>query len=223
MLVVAAIGRELARLARDPRPEIELIETGEGPRNAARALRSRLEHGSPRAVINIGLAGALSPGLKAGETLIAREARAGSESFNAACSPLFQPASLLKHLRPGVAITLDEIVCLAQSKRRLSGRLAPGELGWVDMESAAVASVCIEKRIPFLILRAISDTFDEDLPIDFNRCRDGDGRVSNGKVIRAALARPGAFRGLMRLRQRADVCSERLAAAVRELLPLIPS
>ncbi|HKP84775.1 MAG TPA: hypothetical protein VJZ26_01685 [Blastocatellia bacterium] len=221
ILVVAALKRELAPLSRQPQRGLALIETGEGPRNASRALRSRLERGSARAVINIGLAGSLSPLLRVGDVVIAREVRGENESFDASRSPLFQIAERMEIARPGIAITVDEIVCEAKSKRRLAASLDAGEVGWVDMESAAIASVCRDLNVPFLIARAISDALDEDLPLDFNRCRNPDGRVSGRKVIQAAIRRPRSFKGLMRLRRRSEVCSEKLAAFMRELLPCI--
>jgi adenosylhomocysteine nucleosidase len=38
----------------------------------------------------------------------------------------------------------------------------------VEMEGAAVAQVCFEYNIPFVIIRTISDTANESSPIDFN-------------------------------------------------------
>jgi nucleoside phosphorylase len=221
VLVVAAIKRELAALARAPRAGLELIETGEGPRNANRALRSRLENSSPRAVINIGMAGSLSPELRIGDVVIAREARAAGESFDASQSPIFQIAEQMKDVSFGVAITVDEIVGEAQAKRRLAERLGKNDLCWVDMESAAIAALCERLKIPYLIARCISDAFDEDLPLDFNRCREADGRVSPRKVMQAALLKPRAFKRLIELKRRSDVCADRLGDFVRDLLPHI--
>lgn len=39
----------------------------------------------------------------------------------------------------------------------------------VEMEGAAVAQVCYEHQIPFLIIRTISDNADHSAPVDFNR------------------------------------------------------
>jgi hypothetical protein len=86
------------------------------------------------------------------------------------------------------------------------------------MESAAIAAVCAELQLPYLVVRAISDTFDEDLPVDFNRCRDRDGRVNPRRVMQAALFRPRAFKGLIELKRRADLCASNLAAFIRQLL-----
>jgi len=90
------------------------------------------------------------------------------------------------------------------------------------MESAAIASVCSSLNVPFLIVRSVSDMFDEDLPLDFNRCRTSDGRVSPRKVIQLLIRRPRALKGLIELQRRSEMCAEKLAAFISELLPHIP-
>jgi adenosylhomocysteine nucleosidase len=225
LLVVAALARELAALGRERPVGVALIETGEGIRNAERAVRSWLDRRTARAVLGIGFAGALSPSLRAGDLVIAREVRGGDregESF-ASSTALLSAAGLVRieGLHFGTAITVDRIVGEANAKRELAALLARGEIGCVDMESSAVARVCNERGLPFLIVRSITDLLDEDLPIDFNRCRGADGRVSAQRVMRAALARPRSFKGLLELKRSSDLCAERLAAFVRRLLPLV--
>ena len=222
VLVVAALSRELAPLARQSQAGLALIETGEGPRNASRVLRSWLEKKNTRAVINIGFAGSLSPLLQIGDIVIAREVRTYTESFDASASRLFQFAEQVQNARSAVAITVDEIVCEAKAKQRLAEKFTANGIGWVDMESAAIASVCNSLNVPFLIARSITDTFDEDLPLDFNRCRTSDGRVSPRKVIQSLIRRPRALKGLIELQRRSEMCAEKLAAFVSELLPRIP-
>ena len=221
VLVVAALARELAPLARLSHAGLALIDTGEGPRNASRVLRSWLENRSARAVINIGFAGSLSSLLQIGDIVIAREVRSKTESFDASASPLFQLAERTGKARTGIAVTVDEIVCEAKAKSRLAESFSEDEIKWVDMESAAIASVCSSMKVPFLVARSISDRFDEDLPIDFNRCRTSDGRVSARKVIGSLILRPRALKGLIELQRRSETCAERLAVFITELLPHI--
>lgn len=219
VLIVAALRRELAVIARDKNPEVALLDTGEGPHNAERALRDWLHNSRARAVINVGLAGALSTSLAAGDLVIAREIRGADGMFDATASPLFRTAAEIAGVRIGTAITRDEIVCKAVDKRRLAQSAGVSQPAWVDMESAAIATVCAESEVPYLIVRAISDAFDEDLPLDFNRCRDHRGRVSARKVVQAVIIRPRAFKGLLQLSRRADLCAANLASFVRQLLP----
>jgi adenosylhomocysteine nucleosidase len=218
VLIVAALKRELAAIAGARTRELALLATGEGPRNAAHALRAWLNDHQARAVINIGLAGALSASLAVGDLVVAREIRGRDGGFDAAASPLFQTAARLSMIRIGTAITVDEIVCKATDKQRLVKSWGVQEVAWVDMESMAIAAVCDELQMPYLIVRAISDGFNEDLPVDFNRCRDASGRVSPRRVIQAAMIRPRAFTGLLELKRRADLCAGNLARFIHRLL-----
>lgn len=219
MLVVAALKRELTEIARKQGADLVVLDTGEGPPNATRVLNGWLAAHPARAVINVGLGGALSRTLETGDLVIAREICGEGRVFDASRSPLFALGERIAGARTGVAITVDHMVCKASDKRRLADSLGTAGVAWVDMESAAIAAVCEKFGVPYVIVRAISDAFDEDLPLDFNRCRDREGRVSNLKVIRAALVQPRAIKGLMQLRRRADLCAGNLASFVRQLVP----
>ncbi|HXO41335.1 MAG TPA: hypothetical protein VN999_07805, partial [Thermoanaerobaculia bacterium] len=63
-----------------------------------------------------------------------------------------------------------------------------------------------------LVVRAVLDPADERLPLDFEACRDGSGRVSNARVLGRALARPRSFGKLWRLRTRVRDAAAGLAA-----------
>ena len=222
MLVVAALGRELAALRREAHPQVALLETGEGPTNAERVLRSWLDAETPRALLGIGFAGALSSSLDVGDLVVARECRTSTGDSVATTPILLEAAKRIQAdglaVRFGVTLTVDQVVCQAEGKRRLALTLAPGEIACVDMESSAVARACAERGVPFLIVRCVSDLFAEDLPVDFNRCRGADGRVNNLKVIASAIGRPSSIKGLLELRKRAMICSEKLADFVGRLL-----
>lgn len=221
VLVAAALSRELAALERDADPRLALLVTGEGRANAERALSAWLEAETPRAVVGIGFAGALSESPGLGDLIIARECRTAESEPVLTTQELLEAARRI-HVNAaavtfGVTITVDEIVCQAEGKRSLASTLGPDEVGCVDMESSAVARICSQRGVPFLVARAITDLLSEDLPLDFNRIRGADGKVSNWKVIGAALGRPSSIRGLRELRRRSAVCSENLAAFVRRL------
>jgi adenosylhomocysteine nucleosidase len=219
VLVTAALGRELAPLRRDADSRLALLETGEGIENAERALRSWLDAETPRAVVGIGFAGALSASLGVCDLIVARECRMSGSEAVPATQVLLEAAmrseAAGKTVCFGVTVTVNEVVCRAEEKRRLARTLGPDEIACVDMESSAIARVCSERGIPFLIARSVTDLFAEDLPVDFNRCRRADGRTSNWKVLASALGRPSSLKSLWELRQRSILCSEKLAGFVR--------
>lgn len=230
ILVVAALSRELAGIRREygrepgseANPGVALLETGEGIVNAERALEKWLELGKARAVLSIGFAGALSSSLKPGDVLIADEVRDSSKAPDAEMLSAARRALIdAPWIHFGVAMTANEIVWKAASKRVLAASLGGDRTGAVDMESTAIASVCERHDLPFLIARSITDLLDEDLPLDFNQFRNVDGRVDSGKVVRAALLKPGALRGLWQLRSRSQLCARRMGELVRRLIPLI--
>jgi len=222
VLVVAALSRELAQLEREAPPGLALLETGEGILNAERHLEAWLERGRARAVISIGFAGALSPSLIAGDLVIAGEVRGAKASPDEKLlSAATQVQTSHRWIRVGVALTSQEILWKAEQKRALAASLAKDETGFVDMESTAIAGVCGRRGLPFLVARSITDLLDEDLPLDFNKFRNSDGRVDQNKVARAAMLRPGSIKGLMELRKRSKLCAERMAEFVRELVRLI--
>jgi adenosylhomocysteine nucleosidase len=59
----------------------------------------------------------------------------------------------------------DRFVSSAEERSRLTDAMP--DLLAVDMESAAVAQVCEEQRIPFAAMRSISDSADEGAAMDF--------------------------------------------------------
>ena len=221
ILIVAALDRELAPLASKNHPALAFLETGEGIINVERHLEPWLEKRNARKVLSIGFAGALSQSLKAGDLVIAEEVRNASVLPDA---KLLTAARRVSTDDPwihfGVALTSNEILCKAQSKRVLAESLAD-EIGAVDMESTAIAGICGRRGLPFLIVRSITDLLDEDLPLDFNQYRNCDGRVDSKQVMKAALLRPRALRGLWQLRKRSQLCAERMAEFVGRLAPLI--
>lgn len=220
ILVVAALSLELKALNRASHPGLALLETGEGVSNAQRNLDAWLDHRTPRALLSIGLAGALSPALQAGDLVIVREVRDSDVSPDDELLAAAKRVQIGVPMHFGTAVTSSEILWQAESKRALASSLGPSEIAFVDMESTAVASVCARRGVPFLIVRAISDLLDEDLPLDFNKYRNPDGRVDQGKVVIAALLRPHAWAGLFDLQRRSELCAKRLAEFVEGLVSL---
>ena len=221
ILVVAALSYELASIKDAGHPGLVLLETGEGVANAERHLDSWLEQHAARAVLSIGFAGALSSALQIGDLVVARDIHDSNARPDGKLLSAAKQIQIGIPVHIGVAVTSDKILWKAESKHAAARSLGANELGFVDMESTGIARVCARHAIPFLIIRSISDLLHEDLPLDFNQHRTSDGRVHPRKIVRAALLRPTAFRGLFELRKRSKICALRLAAFVEHLVPLI--
>lgn len=218
ILVIAALSYELEKLNG---AGLVLLETGEGVVNAERHLEAWLEQGAARAVLSIGFAGALSSSLQVGDLVIANDIRDSKERPDPTLLSAATQVQMDVPVHFGVALTSHEILWQAESKRALARSLGANEIGFVDMESTAIAGVCARGGVPFLIARSITDLLDEDLPLDFNQYRDPDGRVDPKKVVKAALLRPAAFKGLLDLRKRSRICADRMAKFVQRLVPLM--
>src|SRR5207248_173173 len=111
-------------------------------------------------------------------------------------------------------VTVDHLVADPAEKQRLVEQTGADA---VDMESAAVAEVCAARGVPFLAVRAVSDTVDTALSPELVRLLSG-GRVSPWKAAVTLAGKPsllGEFRRLARDTKRA---ARNLADALVEVI-----
>jgi adenosylhomocysteine nucleosidase len=181
------------------------VANGPGPRLAREAVRLGLDAGRPDFLLSTGYCGALEPSLKAGDIFIATEVHAGEEIFAA-----LRPSAPHPQAR-GPIFSSDRVVLDSVEKARLF--IAFGHYA-VDMEAGEVARAAGD--LPFLCIRAVSDSFHEPMPLDFNRYRDAEGRFDRRRIARAAAWRPWSWPGLLRLRRNAKKAASNLAAFLLE-------
>src|SRR5207244_10481326 len=105
----------------------------------------------------------------------------------------------------GPVVTVANVVCKADEKQELAR--ASGAVA-VDLESAAIARAAHVVGVPFLLVRAVSDCADEDLPMDFNLWLSPWGRVQG---VAHLLRRPSLIRSLLRMRRHVEYGSQHLA------------
>lgn len=145
-----------------------LVANGPGPRLVDRALERK--HNVDR-ILSIGFCGALDPALRIGDIVVSGEV----------------PKTLGASFVQGGVVSVDRVAYTAREKCDL--RAATGA-AVVEMESAAVAQKAREWDVPFGCVRVVSDLAGDDLPLDFNRYRDADGRFERTRIALAALGRP---------------------------------
>jgi hypothetical protein len=95
----------------------------------------------------------------------------------------------------------------------------------VEMETAAVAQVAVAHGLPWGAIRAISDTADDSLTLDYSRLNvylDGDRPRWRYQVSRLfyLLVHPAAWRRLRRLRRGLAAAAEGAALVVETMLCL---
>jgi adenosylhomocysteine nucleosidase len=235
--------RELVEGRLEDTPVVLLV-TGDGARNARQGLSSLLAASEGdrtiARLIVVGIAGALSPHLRPAELVVAERVvhaglglgasgagggggRPGLWSDGAWVARVARRAGA----EPAVVVTAGRIADSVAEKQRLrelaseAGATAAGAAAAavVDLESAIHAELAAEAGIPWLVLRAVSDTASEALPELLNRARDDGGAVRRGQVLRGLLGNPRALPRLLALRGRLGQCAERLGQAIsREVL-----
>jgi adenosylhomocysteine nucleosidase len=111
-------------------------------------------------------------------------------------------------------LTTDRLISDPIEKKRLGER---HQADVVDMESAAVAEVCARAGIPFLAVRAVSDTVETRLSSELVNLLSG-GRVSSWKAAAAILRRPRLLGEFLRLARDTRRASQNLATVLVRLL-----
>lgn len=196
--------------------EVLVAATGEGPDRAGRRAADLLGRYRLDALIGTGLAGALSPALREGEVIAAREVRGADGAVWRADAGLFARASPSAD-RVGVVFSMDRLSGTAAEKAAL-GAAHPGvENAVTDLESSGWAAAAARAGVPFLALRAVLDTAAEDLPEAVRRSWK-DGRLDRTAVVLRALLRPSVFPELFALRRRTVRAMERIAGLLPALL-----
>jgi adenosylhomocysteine nucleosidase len=179
---------------------IRVLLTGIGQRNAERAIRQELATMQPKLVLTCGFAGGLNPALAAGTVI-----------FSADADATLSPALLAAGARPVGFHCVERVVTTVGEKRALRHHTGADA---VEMESGIIRRICREARIPSATVRVISDTADEDLPLDFNRLMDAEQNLSFGKLALALVASPGRIGALLKLRKQTRLAAERLAVVL---------
>lgn len=209
-----------------------LTRTGVGPDHAETTAHRLFEEGPVAAALSLGVAGGLSPHVRTGDLIVGDRVilRRGSGQVSRedtgvrlnsfACDPGLQDAAGTALERwdsryyRGPILTVDHIVPTAQEKRRLaaeSGAIA------LDMESAAVASAAAARSIPFLAVRGVLDTIDEDLAIGFDQFLDGHGEPQPLPLIRYLIGHPFSVPHLIGLGARTKAVCARLGRLLHQL------
>jgi adenosylhomocysteine nucleosidase len=199
-----------------------LVRCGPGPARAEAAAQSLLARTRPRALLSCGFCGGLDPGARVAEVVVGSEA-VSPEGEVLRADPALVALALEAGARPGRILTVDRIVRFAADKQaafRAHGARV------VDMETLALARAAARQGVPWLAVRAVGDTADFDLPLDFEACQDSQGEVRVLPLALASLGRPGRLPRLLRLARdtrRAGAALARFLAGFLDRLARWPS
>ena len=218
LYVVASMEPELAGLQREldalesprgPRVPVEFHFVGVGPRRAGATMTEVLKKARrrPEAVLMLGVAGAVSPGMESGDLILADTYALDSEGDNSndlAPDPgmLETAEATATELRMPVSragsLTVDHLIVDSGERQQLREKYGVGS---VNMEDHAVAVAVSEARVPFISVRVILDTAEQRLP----GYLPGLSRKRNA-AITEILLKPWRIPTLWKLKSQMDLC-----------------
>lgn len=168
---------------------IWLVNSGAGAENAKNAAELLIKQGANR-LISWGCAAGLSKDLKPGDLVLADRCVASDNSILETDERWREYAySLLADYTPAILALAesDSVISRGEEKLRL-GRAT--QAAALDMESVAVAKVAKSNGMPFLVVRAIVDSQEMDLPAAVRVAVDEDGHVNLAKLIIHLIMHP---------------------------------
>ena len=155
-----------------------LVRGGMGKISAAMSTQFLIDNFQPQLIVNLGVAGSLNSELKPGSVLVADSCQEWDfdlsalylqalapnlPKLNISLSPIL--SVLVSRVFTGRIITGDTFVA---DKKRRSVLAKKFSAVAVDMESAAIAKVALLNRIPFLVVKGITDQADGSAVVSLN-------------------------------------------------------
>jgi len=197
---------------------IVTMATGDGSERARHGLMDLLTYVELEAVFAIGIAGGLSADLEVGDVVVASQVMNGTGEVPSPDRHWLAKALAIEGVTNGSVYSHSEIAIDPVGKQRLWQLTGSKAAQVVDLESASYARAAAAQQVPFLAMRAVSDSSEEALPLDFNRFRKSDGSSDRVGVSWHAMRHPSIVPELMQLRERLRHCANRMASFVEEIL-----
>jgi len=179
-----------------------LAYSGAGADNAQTASELLIAQGATR-LISWGCAAAISDTLKPGDLVLAdslTDAEGGRNTKFCVSADWHNHVNTLLSsyikVHTGSLVESKNIVSSSSDKKHLhiqSGAIA------LDMESIAVAKVAKQNKLPFLVIRAIADPANMDLPKAINHSLNNEGDIILAKLLSYIVLHPAQIPGLIRL------------------------
>ncbi len=182
---------------------ISILLTGIGRQNAEKSLREFLAGAVAQTVVTGGFAGGLNPNLKIGDVVF----ETSDDNFRSKLSAA--------GAKPAIIFCADRVAITVADKKKLRDETGADA---AEMESGAIQAVCAERKIPCATVRVISDTANEDLPLDFNALAKPDKNPDYGKLFLAVARSPGKIAALMELQKKTKFAAERLAEILAKIV-----
>ncbi len=196
-----------------------LVTSGMGVRRAAQAARALVETNTPRLLISFGIAGAVEADLEIGDVILAEAFCRLDQGVPGPLQPLAPWPEAAREaaaqaltgrgarLFAGTAVTTGGS---QMTENQLRGLRRPV----LEMETAGIAQAAVEKGIPLLSLRAISDGPRAPIPFDLGEMMDDDANLQAGKMLKAVIRHPGILLQSGRMMRNTKIAADNAAAAL---------
>jgi len=176
-----------------------LSVSGIGPEAAHAAAASLVRNGAT-ALLSWGCAGALSKELEPGDLLLPQtiltEDGQTLHAHKIWRKRLTDQLSDTLEWHEGMLVESNKMVSGTEEKKAIahgSGAIA------VDMESAAIGRVASQAGIPFMAIRAVADSANEELPSCIAKAMTNRGRLQMKKLLPTLIPQPLLWPKLIRL------------------------
>lgn len=183
--------------------EIVLVQSGVGKTAAAMATTLLLDNHHPDMVLNTGSAGGFATDLNVGDLVISNQVRHHDVDLTAFGFEMGQgfgfPAAfesdpeLIKRAEQAAQLQADiktkvGLICSGDSFMACPDKVATARTNFpqmiaVEMEAAAIAQVCAQFKVPFVVVRALSDIAGKESHGSFESFLEQAARHSSQLVI----------------------------------------
>lgn len=184
--------------------EVVATTTGIGTALAREATGRMLDRGGVDHVVAVGIAGGIGPGTAVGDLIVPATVEGWPPTAGLHPDPLGRLAA------SGTLVSSDEYGYAPEVVAELVGR---GVVA-VDMETVAVAETCVERGVPWSVVRAVSDRADDDsVDSAVITLVKPDGSPDLWAALRHVVRHPGRIRPLAALGRDATTAARRAANA----------
>jgi adenosylhomocysteine nucleosidase len=187
--------------------EIGVLLTGVGCRKAWVEATKAIWDCDVDICISSGLAGALREEHRLGEVLVAEKVLASKWDKVVTCDPVLVSAAASSGAKKVLGFHTADRVILDSAEKHKLGAFADA----VEMESGEILLEAAAFGARVVAIRAISDTANEDLPIDFNKVTNETGEVSVRRVLGEVVSAPTSIPALVRFGRQSNRAAEALA------------
>jgi adenosylhomocysteine nucleosidase len=197
------VGGTVVQTGRIGRTEIVATTTGIGTAGATQATEQLLDATPVDHVMVVGIAGGVGPTVKIGDLIFADvvvDRSTGTE---------YRPAHLGAPAARGTIVTSDDFLVDPEMVAELT---AAGVIA-LDMETSAVAAVCVDRGCAWSVIRAISDMATDHPDDSVLGLAKPDGSANGPAVAKFLLTKPWRIPQLARLQRDSKIAATAAARA----------